>query len=87
MGNELIRELKHKIFKRLNISDVHPDELDDDRPLTGDEFDIDSIDILEILVMIDDDYGVRIENREEGIEAFASFRALADYIETHRSRE
>jgi acyl carrier protein len=45
---------------------------------------IDSIDTLELVVMIDKDYGVKIDNRAAGIEAFASLNALAAFIRQHR---
>jgi acyl carrier protein len=77
---ELIGELKVKIIKTLGLMDVTPADIKDDDPLVGGDTGIDSIDVLELVMMIEKDYGVKIENKELGAKVFASVRALATYI-------
>ncbi len=76
----LLAELKVKIIEVLNLIDVHPGDIGDDDPLVGGKLDIDSIDVLEMVIMIEKDYGVRIDNRELGAKVFATLRSLAEYI-------
>jgi len=77
---KLLEELKSKIVEVLNLIDVRPDEILDDDPLVGGSLGIDSIDVLEMVIMIEKDYGVRIDNRELGVTVFTSLRTLAEYI-------
>jgi len=77
---EIISELKVKIIATLGLLDVTPDDMKDDDPLVGGDTGIDSIDVLELVMMIEKDYGVKIESKELGAKVFASVRALASYI-------
>ena len=77
---ELISDLKVKIIATLGLMDVTPDDMKDDDPLVGGDTGIDSIDVLELVMMIEKDYGVKIESKELGAKVFASIRALATYI-------
>jgi acyl carrier protein len=77
---ELVGELKVKIIETLGLIDVNPEDLKDDAPLVGGDMGIDSIDVLELVMMIEKDYGVKIENKELGVKVFASVRALATHI-------
>ena len=81
----LIKELQTKIVSVLKLTDVEPDDLNVDEQLVGGRLGIDSIDVLEMVIMIEKDYGVRIDGRELGVEVFASVRTLAEYIQTHVS--
>ena len=76
----LIGELKIKIIATLGLIDVGPEDIKDDSPLVGGDIGIDSIDVLELVMMIEKDYGVKIESKELGIKVFASVRALATHI-------
>ena len=78
--NELIAELKVKIIQTLGLMDVKPEDIKEDAPLVGSDTGIDSIDVLELVMMIEKDYGVKIESKELGIKVFASVRALATHI-------
>jgi len=82
--NELINELKEKLIVLLNLSDVTPESFDENAQLVGGELGIDSIDVLEMVVMVEKDYGVVINNQEIGKEVFASLASLARYIEQRR---
>ena len=77
---DLISELKEKIIKTLGLMDVTPEDIKDDDPLVGGDTGIDSIDVLELVMMIEKDYGVKMENKELGPKVFASIRTLGMYI-------
>ena len=76
----LIAELKVKIIGVLSLLDVTPEDLGDDDRLVGGDLGIDSIDVLELVLMLEKDYGVKIESKEMGMEAFASVRAMAEFV-------
>jgi acyl carrier protein len=76
---DLIKELKRRIVENLQL-DRNPDEIDSDAPLFDEGLGLDSLDVLELVVMLDRDYGVEIVNMEEGKKAFASVRSIAQYI-------
>lgn len=77
---ELINELRQKIVDALNLQDVSPSDIDPDEQLVGGRLGIDSIDVLEMVMMVEKDYGLTIDNRELGARVFASVRALAGFI-------
>lgn len=76
----LIRDLQIKIVEVLNLIDVQPEDIKHDDQLVGGNLGIDSIDVLEMVIMIERDYGVKIDNRELGVKVFATLRSLAEYI-------
>lgn len=76
----LTQTLKVKLIEILNLSDVTPEEIDADAQLVGGDLGIDSIDVLEMVVMVEKDYGVVINNKEIGEKVFSTLTALADYI-------
>lgn len=75
----LVPELARKLVETLGL-DLAPETVDPDAPLIGAGLGIDSIDTLELVVLIEKDYGVKIDNRAAGVEAFASLNALAAFI-------
>lgn len=77
---DLIEALKIKIVEILNLPDVTPDDIPVDGQLVGGELGIDSIDTLELVIMLNKDYGVIIDNKELGFKVFVSLRSLASYI-------
>ncbi len=81
--NNLINELKTKLIDLLNLTDVTPETFDENARLVGGDLGIDSIDVLEMVVMIEKEYGVVINNQEIGEKVFASIATLADYIQQH----
>jgi acyl carrier protein len=83
--DELIAELKGKIIETLNLLDVHSTDIGDDAQLVGGDLGLDSIDVLELVMMLEKDYGVKIDTKELGVQVFVSVRALADYIHQNRS--
>lgn len=76
----LIGELKVKIIQTLGLMDVKPEDIKEDAQLVGGDTGIDSIDVLELVMMIEKDYGVKIESKELGAKVFASLRTLASHI-------
>jgi acyl carrier protein len=83
--NELIKELKVKIIETLNLIDVVPENIDENAQLIGGDLGLDSIDVLELVMMLEKDYGVKIDSRELGVKVFASVAALADYVHHYQS--
>jgi acyl carrier protein len=79
----LVAELARKLVDTLGL-DLAPETVDPDAPLIGAGLGIDSIDTLELVVLIEKDYGVKIDNRAAGVEAFASLNALAAFIRQRR---
>jgi acyl carrier protein len=82
----LIAEMKTKIIDTLSLLDVVPEDIGDDAQLVGGGLGIDSIDVLELVLMLEKDYGVRIESKETGLIAFASVRALAEFVRKNRAK-
>ena len=80
-------ELKLKIIESLNLQEVTPEQIDDDAPLFGTGLGLDSIDALELVVMLEKNYGIVINDIEEGRPAFRSVRALADFIAARRAAQ
>jgi acyl carrier protein len=80
-----LAELKTKIIESLKLQDITPDQIDDDAPLFGAGLGLDSIDALELVVMLEKNYGIVIKDIEEGRPAFQSVRTLAAFIESKRS--
>ncbi len=77
---QLIEELKKKIIGILDLANLPSTQLEVDGPLVGGTLGLDSIDVLEMVIMVEKDYGLRIDNRELGEKVFASLRSLAAYL-------
>jgi len=87
MSENLIQELKRLLIDGLRLEDISPDDIDPDAPLFGTGLALDSIDALEIGVLLDRTYGVRIASGDErNPQIFASLHALADFVAAHRSK-
>ena len=84
--SELKEELKAKIIEQLNLEDLSVAEIADNDALFGDGLGLDSIDALELIVMLDKDYGIRLSDPKEGRKIFESVQVMADYIEQHRTK-
>ncbi len=83
---ELTQELKEKIIEQLNLEDFSVEDIDDNDALFGDGLGLDSIDALELIVMLDKDYGIKLTDPEKGKEIFKSVAILANYIAEHRTK-
>lgn len=81
---ELIVKIKEQVIEVLNLEDVEPDDIDTDAPLFGDGLGLDSIDALELIVLLEKQYGIKIEDPKDGKKIFYSIRTIAEYIEEHK---
>lgn len=81
---ELKEELKVKLIEQLNLEEMTPADIKDDEPLFGDGLGLDSIDALEIIVILDNQYGIKIENPEAAREVFFSINTLVGFIEKNK---
>ncbi len=82
----LKQELKENIIEQLNLEDVSVDEIGDNDPLFGDGLGLDSIDALELIVMLDKDYGIKLTDPKEGKAIFESVEVMANYIAANRTK-
>jgi acyl carrier protein len=78
-------ELKHLLVERLRIPGVSPDSIGDDDPLVGGPLGLDSIDILELMLAVEERYGIKFEDEKAGREAFRSISALAGFVCARRA--
>lgn len=83
---ELKHELKVKIKQILNLEDINIEDINDNDPLFGEGLGLDSIDALELIVLLDRDYGIRLADQKEGREIFKSIEVMAAYIVAHRTK-
>lgn len=82
----LREELKSKIVKTLDLMDAKEENIGNDDQLIGGELGLDSIDVLELAIMIEKDYGVLIDNKEVGQKVFRTVTTLAEYVQQHRTK-
>ena len=85
-NEELIEKLKEQIIEALNLEDVKPEDIDNDAPLFGEGLGLDSIDALELIVLIEKNYGIKLENPAQGREIFKSVNTMADFISKNRTK-
>jgi len=79
--NALISELKTKISQTLNLQDLGEDALDENVKLFSDDgLGLDSVDALELVVMLETSYGISVGDKDEAKNTFSSIGTLADYI-------
>jgi len=87
MEKEALKEqLKVQIIQFLNLTDLTPADIKDDEPLFGDGLGLDSIDSLELIVLLKKEYGIDIRDPKEGRKALVDINIMADYIEVHRTK-
>ena len=82
----LILKLKEEIIEVLNLEDVKPEDIDENAPLFGEGLGLDSIDALELIVLMEKNYGIKLKDPSQGKEIFKSVKVLADYIEANRTK-
>ena len=83
---QLIEELKKKIIEVLNLEDMKPEDIDENAPLFGEGLGLDSIDALELIVLMEKNYGIKLQSADQGKEIFKSVRVMAEYIKEHRTK-
>lgn len=82
----LKEELKSKIIDVLNLEDISTADIADEDALFGDGLGLDSIDALELIVLLDKDYGIKLTDPKEGKSIFQSINTMAEYITANRTK-
>ncbi|AYB35559.1 acyl carrier protein [Chryseolinea soli] len=83
---ELTQELRQELIKQLNLEDMIPADFDENTPLFGEGLGLDSIDSLELVVLLDRNYGIKLKDPKEGRQVFHSIRTMAEYIQKNRAQ-
>ena len=83
---ELIVEFKEHLIKYLNLLDLTPADIQNDVPLFGEELGLDSIDSVELIVLLDREYGIKIKNPTEGRQILVDVNTIVDYIIANRTK-
>jgi acyl carrier protein len=83
---ELKEQLKRQIIQFLNLTDLTPADITDEEPLFGDGLGLDSIDSLELVVLLKREYGITIQDPREGRKILVDVNTMADYIDEHRKK-
>lgn len=83
---ELKKQLKTQIISFLNLTPLTAEEIKDDEPLFGDGLGLDSIDSLELIVLLKKEYGINIQDPKEGRKVLVDVNTMVDYIEQNRTK-
>mgnify|MGYP003310428142 CR=1 FL=1 len=83
---ELICKLKLEIIEVLNLEDMKPEDIDENASLFGDGLGLDSIDALELIILMEKNYGIKLQDPSQGKEIFKSVAVMADYIQKNRTK-
>lgn len=83
---ELKQQLKEQIIQFLNLISVKPEDIKDDEPLFGEGLGLDSIDSIELIVLLGREYGITIQDPKEGRKILVDINTMAAYIEQHRTK-
>lgn len=82
----LILQLKKQIIEVLNLEDMTAEDINAEAPLFGDGLGLDSIDALELIVLLEREYGIKLSNPAEGKQIFKSIASIADYVSKNRKK-
>jgi acyl carrier protein len=82
---QLIANLKQQIIEALNLKHLKPEDIGDDQPLFVEGLGLDSIDALELIVLLQQHYGIKLENPQDGPQIFKSVRSIANFITAHKT--
>ena len=83
---KLMADLKKQIIAQLNLKDLKPEDIGDDQPLFVEGLGLDSINALELIVLLQQEYKIKLANAEEGQSVFRSVRTMAQYITDHQGK-
>lgn len=84
----IIKDIKEKIIQGLNLEDITPEEIEDDMPLFGNEgLGLDSVDAIELTLILEKEFGVKITNMAEAENIFASCKSLTDYVNEQKNAQ
>lgn len=81
---DIIIKLKKQIIEQLNLEDMEPADIDSEEPLFGEGLELDSIDALELIVLLEKEYGIKIRNPKDGQKIFFSINTMAEYIKENQ---
>jgi acyl carrier protein len=84
--DKLIADLKRQIIEQLNMQDITPEDIGDDQPLFVEGLGLDSIDALELIVLLQQHYKIKLSNADDGPKVFRSVRTMAEYIMAHQAQ-
>jgi len=84
--DKLMADLKEQIIAQLNLQDMKPEDIGNDQPLFANGLGLDSIDALELIVLLQQQYKIRLSNAEDGPKVFRSVRTMAEYITAHQAQ-
>ena len=79
-------ELKERIINALNLEDISIEDIQDNDPLFGDGLGLDSIDALELIVLLDKEYGIKLADPKQGKEIFQSVETMAQFVAANRTK-
>ncbi|HMU72214.1 MAG TPA: phosphopantetheine-binding protein [Ferruginibacter sp.] len=79
-------DLKSQIIAQLNLQDVKPEDIGDDQPLFVEGLGLDSIDALELIVLLQQQYQIKLSNSDEGPNVFRTVRTMAEYIKAYQAQ-
>ena len=85
--DKLMSDLKKQIVEQLNLQDINPEEIGDDQALFVEGLGLDSIDALELIVLLQQHYNIKISNAEDGPKVFRTVRTMAEYITAHQAQK
>lgn len=85
--DDSITKLKLLVIKQLNLEELKPDDIDAKAPLFGEGLGLDSIDALELIVLLDREYGIKINDPAEGKKIFVSIETMARFIEANSPKK
>ena len=83
---QIKKDLKEMLVRDLALEDVKPEDIKDDEPLFGEGLGLDSLDAVEIVVLLQRNFGLEVKNMEQGREIFRSINVLADFVAEHRKK-
>ena len=83
--NELIADLKKQIIEALNLKHLKPEDIGDDQPLFVEGLGLDSIDALELIVLLQQQYNIKLTNPQDGPKIFKSVKSIAEFIQIGRA--
>ncbi len=78
--------LKQQIIDALSLEDIQVSDIENDAPIFGEGLGLDSIDALELIMLLDKEYGIKLTNPQESKAIFQSINTLADYVTEHRTK-
>ncbi|MBC7901797.1 MAG: acyl carrier protein [Gemmatimonadaceae bacterium] len=83
--DKLIADLKEQIIAQLNLQHIKPEDIGDDQPLFVEGLGLDSIDALELIVLLQQQYNIKLNNADDGPKVFRSVKTMAEYITQHQA--